>query len=432
MSVDREFRFLSKSWNSLNSWISAENSVDKWKAKPSKMANFVKDSTLKYLIPALLLGIWCNGLKKDHWEKTVYDESAAPLILDENDINFNIDPLKIKTSNYLFDNLEEGLDDSSWIVMYDEGYNQNYISGVPLDEELDYAPWTHMFQTNKERLYRTMYRKLSMMDYQNLFKWLKNLRQWSLGNCYFVVAIKNLARSKYFDTLMMTSVEREGDGSFNLYMPLWEPRWTKISITRRDLEATTIWWPLWYKILEIWFAKYLLFKKRIIISPDIVMTDELMKKMGVWSSWETMMSLLWPKSFINKCIKNEACNRIQILNWLKKFDPKNLWTISITSKYKKWESDQDFYEVWWETMYYGHAYCVCGIEKEWNIIKSVILENPRNNDNKKWGWKIKLSLDDFFNSFSLANIGHATSNLLNLSTTKDEVKVIDSRDRRKS
>jgi len=432
MSIDREFRFLSKSWNSWNSWNNIENSANWWDKKPSKMADFIKDSTLKYLVPALLITAWWIGLKKDSAEEPILDESAAPLILEDNHTDFKIDQLKLKTNNQLFNTTTENSEDNFWWVLYDEGYDQNYISSISLDEELDYAPWTHIFQTTKEDLYWSMYKKLSMEDYQELFKWLRNLRQWSLGNCYFIVAIKNLARSKYFDTLIMTSVERDGDDSFNLYMPLWEPWWVKISITPEDLEATTIWWPLWYKILEIWFAKYLLFKKWIIPDTSIIISDELMKKMEVWSAWETMMSLLWPKSFVNKCIRNETSNRTKILNWLKNYNPKDLSAISITTKFKEWKSDKNSYDVWWEKVYYGHAYALCGIEKDWDTIKNVILENPWNNENKKWWCRIRLSIDDFFDSFSLINIWHKTSNFLNLGTFSDEVKVVDSRDRRKS
>lgn len=432
MGIDREFRFLNAAWNSLNGWNNIENSANRWKDKPSKMVDFVKISTLKYLIPTLLITAWWIWLKKHIWEEHIYDESAAPLILEDNHTDFKIDQLKLKTNNQLFNTTTENSEDNFWWVLYDEGYDQNYISSISLDEELDYAPWTHIFQTTKEDLYWSMYKKLSMEDYQELFKWLRNLRQWSLGNCYFIVAIKNLARSKYFDTLMMTSVERDGDNSFNLYMPLWEPWWVKISITTEDLEATTIWWPLWYKILEIWFAKYLLFKKWIIPDTSIIISDELMKKMEVWSAWETMMSLLWPKSFVNKCIRNETSNRTKILNWLKNYNPKDLSAISITTKFKEWKSDKNSYDVWWEKVYYGHAYALCCIEKDWDTIKNVILENPWNNENKKWWCRIRLSIDDFFDSFSLINIWHKTSNFLNLGTFSDEVKVVDSRDRRKS
>jgi len=428
MSIDREFRFLSKSWNSWNSWNNIENSANWWDKKPSKMADFIKDSTLKYLVPALLITAWWIGLKKGSAEEPILDESAAPLILEDNHTDFKIDQLKLK----LFNTTTENSEDNFWWVLYDEGYDQNYISSISLDEELDYAPWTHIFQTTKENLYWSMYKKLSMEDYQELFKWLKEFKQWGIGNCYFIVAIKNLARSKYFDILMMTSIEKVWDDSFTISLPLWEPWWTKVGVSKQDLESSTIEWPTWYKILEIWFAKYLLFKKLIIPDTNIIMTDKLMKKMEVWSAWETMMSLLWPKSFVNKCIRNETSNRTKILNWLRNYDPRDLWTISVTSKFKEGKTDKNSYEVWWEKVYYGHAYALCGIEKDWDTIKSVILENPWNNENKKWWCRIRLSIDDFFNSFSLINIWHKTSNFLNLGTFSDEVKVVDSRDRRKS
>ena len=425
MSIDREFRFLNKNWNSLNSWISAENSVNKWKARPFKMVDFIRTSTLKYLIPALLLGVWCNELNKDRWDKTVYDVGESPMILDDASTDYNFDPIQIKTVDYLFDMGE----DSRCFPMWDEGYDKNCISSIPLDEELNYAPWTHMSQTDKENIYLTMYKRLSEKDYQDLFKWLKDLKQWNLGNCYFVIAIRDLARSKYFDTLMRTSVERLWEDNFNLYMPLWEPWWLKVSITSEDLKATTIWWPLWYKILEIWFAKYLLFKKGIISSPDIVLTDELMKKMKSWYPWDAMMSLLWPKSFENERIKNESSNKSQIVKWLEKFDPKNLGSILIITKQKKWKTDKNFYEVWWQRIYYRHAYSVCGVEKNWKDIKSVTLDNPWNNEKKPWWSKITLSISDFFNCFSIADMGHITNNFLNLSTMEGEIKVVDSIDR---
>ena len=430
MSIDREFRFLNETSNSLNSWNNIENSANKWNNKPSKMVDFVKNSTLKYLISALLIITYWIELKNDAWKKLVCDESAALLSLEDNLLDFKIGQLKINTNNTLFSAINEKLYDNSSIVMYDEGYDQNFISSIPIDEEFDCAPWTHMPQTIEENIYYSMYRKLSMDDYNKLFKWLKDLKQWPLGNCYFVVAIKNLARSKYFDTLMMTSIKRDGDNSFNLYMPLWEPWWVKISIIPDDLESTTISWPLWYKLLEIWFAKYLLFKKWIILDTDVVMTDELMKKMEVWSAWETMMTLLWPKSFINECLEIETYNRQKILDWLRNYDPKDLWIMSASSYFKKWKNDKNSYEAWWETVYYGHSYCICGVEKEWDIIKNVILENPWNDDNKEWGHKIKLSIDDFLKSFSLVNIGHKTDNFLNLSTIDDEVKIVDSRNRK--
>jgi hypothetical protein len=34
----------------------------------------------------------------------------------------------------------QNFNDNAWGIMYDEYYDHNYISGIPLDEEFDYAP----------------------------------------------------------------------------------------------------------------------------------------------------------------------------------------------------------------------------------------------------------------------------------------------------
>ena len=396
------------------------------------MGDLLTNRLSKYIIPALLLTLTPTFVSKNETKKRVIEESASSAITQEDYIHYDSDSVKIKTAEYLFKVWDDVDTSDNSLIISDDFYNHDYVSSIPLDEDYNYAPWTHMSQTSREWIYLAMYRKLDIEDYKEMFKWLKNFRQWKLGNCYFVVAIKNLARSKYFDTLMMTSIKRTWENSFNLYMPLWEPEWVKIPICEKDLKQSSIWWPIWYKILEIWFAKYLLFKKWIIPDPNIVITDKLMKKMEVGSVWETMLSLLWPKSFANKCIKNEKTTKSSIMNGLQNFDPKDLSTISISSKTKKWKTDKNFYEIWWERIYYGHAYSLCGIEKEWDVIKNVVLDNPWNNENKEWGHRITLSIDDFFDCFSLINIWHKTDNFLNLSTFKDEIKVIDSRDRRKS
>ena len=337
----------------------------------------------------------------------------------------------MKISSYFLGLWDKDINDNS-ILKLDDNYQQNFISWISMDEELDFAPWTHMSETNKENLYLTMYRKLTTEDYRELFKWLKEFKQWGLGNCYFIVAIKNLARSKYFDTLMMTSIEKMWDDSFTISLPLWEPWWTKVGVSKQDLESSTIEWPTWYKILEIWFAKYLLYKKWILPNIDMVITSEYMRKMEKWSAWEVMMSLLWPTNFRNKCLKINPSNRAQILDSLRNFDPKGLWVISVTSKFKQWKTDKNYYKVWWQPIYYWHAYSICGIEKDWEKIKSVIIDNPRNNDSILWWRRTQLWIDDFLRNFYIINIWDTTKDFLNLSTSANELKIVDSRDRRKS
>ena len=55
MSIDRGFIHLNKI---KKDWGKMENSTNKWKDKPSKMARFNKTSIIKLLIPALLMSWW--------------------------------------------------------------------------------------------------------------------------------------------------------------------------------------------------------------------------------------------------------------------------------------------------------------------------------------------------------------------------------------
>ena len=421
MTIDREFTILNKHKSSLNN--SAIN-------RSYERANFFINCT-KYTIPALLLVLsWIKTSNNIH-NKDIFDESAASVSVWDINTEHWIEPIKMKISSYFLGLWDKDINDNS-ILKLDDNYQQNFISWISMDEELDFAPWTHMSETNKENLYLTMYRKLTTEDYRELFKWLKEFKQWGLGNCYFIVAIKNLARSKYFDTLMMTSIEKMWDDSFTISLPLWEPWWTKVGVSKQDLESSTIEWPTWYKILEIWFAKYLLYKKWILPNIDMVITSEYMRKMEKWSAWEVMMSLLWPTNFRNKCLKINPSNRAQILDSLRNFDPKGLWVISVTSKFKQWKTDKNYYKVWWQPIYYWHAYSICGIEKDWEKIKSVIIDNPRNNDSILWWRRTQLWIDDFLRNFYIINIWDTTKDFLNLSTTANELKIVDSRDRRKS
>ena len=60
--------------------------------------------------------------------------------MEDNHLDFKIDQLKIDINNHLFDDISETIGDNYSVVMYDEGYDQNFISSIPLDEEFDYAP----------------------------------------------------------------------------------------------------------------------------------------------------------------------------------------------------------------------------------------------------------------------------------------------------
>ena len=95
MSIDREFTFLNQSKNSSNNSNDTEFSINRWNTKPSKVVNFVKNSSLKYLISVLLL-TWWTDLSKTNSKKINYDMSGDYLrVMEENDIKFDINRNKI-------------------------------------------------------------------------------------------------------------------------------------------------------------------------------------------------------------------------------------------------------------------------------------------------------------------------------------------------
>ena len=299
------------------------------------------------------------------------------------------------------------------------------ISWYSNEEHAGKAPGSNRERRNYLNLYLNTNRKLSNENYNEMFKWLNEVKQWKIWNCYFITAIKNIARSDFFDILMKTSIESRWNWDYYIYMPLWEPRWKKITITPQDLEATTINWAIWYKILEAGFAKYLLFKKNIIPNTDITLTHKLIKKTARWKSWNAMQTILWPKSFNTKTV---ICNKEKyhiIFDALKNFNPKNLSTISISSRQSKWKTDKDSYEINWEKMYYNHSYSLYSVEKKWDRIVSVVLENPRNNEKKEWWWKVKLPILLFLAAIHSITIGKTTHSFLNHITTTDETDIVD-------
>lgn len=307
-------------------------------------------------------------------------------------------------------------------------YTPREISSISTDEIQNHAPWNSFKWDIKEYLYANTFKKLSKDNYDSMFTWLKDSAQGAVGNCYAIVAIKNIARSRFFDTLMMTSIEKSGNNSYNVYLPFWEPHWEKISINEKDLKKTKIKWSIWYKILEAAFSKYLLYKKWAIWDSETILTDELLQRTAGWCPWCAMQTLLWPKSYDSKCIKNRKENISKILNSLLMYNPQNLSTISAVTITADNKSDENSFIVEWQTLYYNHAYSVCKVGRDWDSVKYVILENPRNSNTKKW-WKfIKLTFDWFLNAISSVDVWHITSNFLNCNTTIDELQVIDTKD----
>lgn len=277
------------------------------------------------------------------------------------------------------------------------------VSGEFFWEKRWEAPWDKLSfdKTWHELNYLMIYKKLSYKEYYELFGWFVNLKQWNFWDCYLVSSIKSLARANYFDTLMMTSIKKNNDGSFDIYLPLWSPSWNKIHISKEELNLAKINWSLWYKILEVWFAKELLLRKNWLLlhvgdMPDIKLTKESMNSIVWWSSYDALAVLLWYSNVKRQLINNNLKREKVIINELKKFNPKN-WDLIVISSNRRpnWiPSTQKTYKVEGRSMYYHHAYSLYAVEKRWSNIESVIIEDPTDNSKK-----IKLSIFSFMSSF---------------------------------
>lgn len=277
------------------------------------------------------------------------------------------------------------------------------VSGKFLWEEKWAAPWEKsQYRVGVDFGYLNMYRKLSDEDYNKLFSGFIDVRQWFFWDCYLVSTIKSLARSRYFDTLMITSIQKNEDWSYDLYLPLWKSNWKKVHISKEELNLAKIKWPDGYKILEVWFAKEASFKgSGALLYPwdihDMPLTEESMNHIVGWNSYTALATLLWQSNIIRKIISNKPERRNLIINTLEKFDPRNLNLILISSnrRPKSIPSTQKTYTVEGQKMYYHHAYSLYAVQKIGENISNITIEDPANN--KK---KITLSLLWFMRAFS--------------------------------
>ncbi len=264
------------------------------------------------------------------------------------------------------------------------------VSGKFLWEERWAAPWEKFpYRVGLELGYLNMHRKLSNEDYNKLFSGFVDVRQWFFGDCYLVSTIKSLARSRYFDTLMMTSIQKNSDWSYDLFLPLWQPDWKKLHISKEELSLAKIKWSDGYKILEVWFAKEALTRKNWSLlypedMPDVKLTEESMDQIIWWNSYHALAILLWYSNIKRQAVSNKPERKKLIINVLKKFNPKNLNLILVSSKRRpNWvPSTQKTYTIDGQKMYYHHAYSLYSIEKTGETISSVTLEDPANNKRK--------------------------------------------------
>ena len=272
---------------------------------------------------------------------------------------------------------------------------------------------------HNEAQYLATHETMSLDEYNRLFSWRENLQQWQLWDCYLVSSINQLTRAQHFDTLMRTSIQcvkwKDGSGSwYQIKIPLWEPTWRKILFKDSELSLAQIRWNIWYKLLELAYAKNKLRKNDKQGNMYRPITSWELSKIEWWRMKEVFESFLGKNNigfntFWDKNRKN-ALNTIpqtskNQLTWFLKNYTSSIWNKFVSLSSIWWKSDSDKYTIGWKTMYHKHAYALTWVNKDsnWNI-KSITVLNPRN---KKWDWKnyLNFTLDEFFQAFSFISCG---------------------------
>jgi len=267
---------------------------------------------------------------------------------------------------------------------------------------------------HNEAQYLASYETMSQGEYNKLFSWRDRLQQWQLWDCYLVSGINELARAQHFDTLMRTSIQRvrwkDGSGSwYQIKIPLWEPSWRKILFKDSELSVAKIRWNIWYRLLELAYAKNKLRKNDRKWNKYRPITSAELEGIRWWWTKEVLETFLWKRNISFNTFwdwdRKEPLHKMpwliknQITWFLKNYVP-SIWNKFVSLSSIWWESDTKQYTVWWKIMYHKHAYALTWVNKDskWNI-KTITVLNPWN---AKWSWKnyMSFTLDEFFKAFS--------------------------------
>lgn len=338
------------------------------------------------------------------------------------DLNFGKEAKKYNFINTLkeLENLDWKPSGRNWWKKNDKP-NNNGIN--KLTEQQIWQIWNTMDNftiQNREESYLTNHEKLSKAEYNALFSGKEKLQQKQFWDCYLVSSIIQLAGVQHFDTLVRTSFQRVQRKKwpyswkkwYMVQIPFWEPSGRKIYIQDDELKIAKINWNVWYKLIELAYAKNKRpnNKRWNKYSP---ITEEEFSKIQWWWMKEAFETFLWKQNinfntFWDKTRKHSLSNtssneKKQIIWFLKNYEPE-IWNKFISLSSIWWKSDTKRYDVWWKRVYHGHAYALTWINKnnKWEI-KSIRILNPWNTDEKPW-WNFQdFTLNEFFQSFSFVS-----------------------------
>lgn len=293
---------------------------------------------------------------------------------------------------------------------------------------------------------------LKKEDFNRLFSGKEKIRQGRLWDCYLITTINILSRSHIFEPLIRTSV-RIVQWGYTIRLPLWEPHGKTISIKNSELDAAAVQGNIWYKILEIAYAKQT-------TGESIITKDSIQKIRGGRAS-KALQTLVGKNNigFTTLCgltKKDLASNSAslissetdsqnlpipyspkqisQIKNTLKNYQLAH-WTKFIAVSSYPAKSDQRFYKIEGKQIFYRHAYAVLWVEKDSKgNISRVLIQNPWNKDDKNnpnnGKWDFSLSFENFLKAFPLMDIGNTTRKIFDWKTENGDLSIADNRRRR--
>lgn len=394
---------VAKNWteHSKNSKLNEVNS--KLSSAKSNEAKELKDLISKREYKDFQKKIWMKWYDLD-WK--IWPRTLATFSNYLNKIEWTNDT--IHRTNEELHNLRDDINGNN-----SDGPYKDYVHRPEYQELTDNA---RIHKNAKE--YLSKHESLSESAYNQLFSWKEQLQQWQIWNCYMVTALIELSNTQYFDTLARTSISRvqfKDDGSmwYNIRIPLWEPNGRDILIKDSELNTAKIRWNIGYKLLEIAFVKskrrndtewnryspVTLWEYQSIAwwSIEWALTTFLGKNniwfsnfgtYPIWKSWQ-------PLSAASQSQKTEMTNYLKNFNW----SIWNKFTCLATAPSPQW--DRESFNVWWNTFRKNHAYALESVEKDsnWNI-SYVNVKNPWNDKFQAWGAASRITLNEFFNTFS--------------------------------
>lgn len=306
---------------------------------------------------------------------------------------------------------------------------------------------------NKSETYLKNNETLKKEDFNRLFSGKENIRQGRLWDCYLITTINILSRSQIFEPLIRTSV-RIVQWGYTIRLPLWEPQGKTIIIKDSELDAAAVQGNIWYKILEIAYAKQT-------TGESIMAKDSIQKIRGGRASkaLQTLVgknnigfTTLWGH-YTKKDLASNSTSPIssetdsqnlpipyseieisQVKNTLENYQLAR-WTKFIAVSSYPGESDQHFYKIEGKQIFYKHAYAVLWVEKDSKgNISRVHIQNPWNKDDKNkpnnGKWNFSLSFVNFLKAFPRMDIGNTTREIFDWKTENGDLYIADNRRRR--